>query len=106
MGNPLAPQLFSDSHLSEADADFVKRGLEALPKRYLDFAALHHFGEDEFKWDNGEATATTPASALNLILYMDWFLFIIFGYFTLINYSHFHAAKSWADYSNYTLTGV
>ena len=30
-GNPLSPQLVSDDHLSNEDADFVRRGLEALP---------------------------------------------------------------------------
>ena len=42
-GNPLSPQLVSDSHLSEADADFVRSGLDALPRRYTDIMQLSHF---------------------------------------------------------------
>ena len=36
VGDPLGPTLVNDSNLSEANAEFVHRGLEALPKRYFD----------------------------------------------------------------------
>ena len=79
-------------------------GLEAMPKRYYDVQALFHTDSEEFSWDNGDATKTTSKAVLNLFIWLDWFLYLFFGYLTLINYSHFIAAKSWSDYSNYTLT--
>ena len=36
LGNPLAPELLSDKYTSMQDQDLVRRGLEALPKRYYD----------------------------------------------------------------------
>ena len=41
---------------------------------------------------------------LNLYIWLDWFAFLLFGYFTLINYSHFVAAKAWTDFKSFTLT--
>eukprot|EP00354_Favella_ehrenbergii_P006312 CAMPEP_0170458208 /NCGR_PEP_ID=MMETSP0123-20130129/5242_1 /TAXON_ID=182087 /ORGANISM="Favella ehrenbergii, Strain Fehren 1" /LENGTH=222 /DNA_ID=CAMNT_0010722255 /DNA_START=22 /DNA_END=690 /DNA_ORIENTATION=- len=101
-GNPLSPQLVSDAHLSESSAEFVRQGLAALPKRYFDFQALYHENATEFEWENGEAVATTTASMLNLQLWLDWFFFLFFGYFTLINYSHFNEAKKWTDFTSQT----
>ena len=105
-GNPLSPQMVSDSHLSDSSADFVREGLAALPKRYFDFQSLYHDGATEFKWENGEATATTSAAVLNLYIWLDWFGYLAFGYFTLVNYSHFVKAKTWTDYTGYTLSGA
>lgn len=101
-GNPLSPSLVSDAHLSDHSAEYVRQALAALPKRYFDIQALYHENATEFKWENGEAVATTSANVLNLYIWLDWFAYIFFGYFTLVNYSHFSAAKKWTDYTSQT----
>ena len=99
-GNPVGPHLVSDAHLSATSAEFVHRGLQALPKRYFDIMALYHDGATEFEWKNGDATVTTSSDMLTAYLVLDWFGYLLLGYFTLINYSHFRAALKWADYTN------
>ena len=100
-GNPLAPRLIGEGYDSN-DYDFVQKGLAAMPKRYFDIQALFHGSQEEFNWANGEATNTTTASVLNLFIWFDWILYLIFGYFTLINYSYFNAAKSFTSYTGAT----
>ena len=82
----------------------LRRGLDAFPKRYYDIQALYHGDEENFSWDNGDATNTTSVEVLTLFLWLDWFLYIFFGYFTLINYSYFVSAKSWSTYTGYSLS--
>ena len=62
-----------------------------------------HDGSDEFKWENGDAESGLSKSQINSFLWLEGILYLIFAYFTLINYSHFVNAKTWSDYSNYTL---
>ena len=83
----------------------MERSLEALPGRYYDIQALFHGFNQDFSWDNGEATRTSSAAVLNLFLWLDWILFFLFAYMTIINYSYFIAAKTTiSDYSNYSLS--
>ena len=66
----------------------------------LDIQSFYHDGATEFSWENGDATKTTSEAVLNLQLWISVIAYIVFGYFTLINYSHFDTAKSWADYTS------
>ena len=101
-GNPLTPHLVGDSYMTDADYDDVTRTLSGFPKRYYDIQSFFHGYDDEFKWENGDATSSTSLSVINLFIWLDWVLFIAFGYFTLINYSYFIAAKSWTSYTGTT----
>ena len=85
----MSPHLVNDAHLSLSSAEFVRRGLEALPKRYFDMTALFHDGAEKFEWKNGDATLTNSSELLTAYLVLDWVGYLLLGYFTLINYSHF-----------------
>ena len=90
--------------MSAESADFVHQGLEALPKRYFDVQSLYHGNSKEFNWANGDATLETSSGTLVTYMVLDWLVFFFFCYLVLINYSHFVAAKSWADFKNFTLS--
>ena len=97
-GDPLSPHLVGEAAYGEED--FVNRGLDALPKRYYDIQNLLHRGHEEFQWNNGDATKTTSVSVLNLFIWLDIVLYLIFAYFTIVNYSFFLSAKSWSTYTS------
>ena len=59
--------------------------------------------EPDTAWDNSDAIIGNSNFALNFFLIFVWSAYLTFCYFTLINYSYFISAKSWADYSNFTL---
>ena len=99
-GYPLSPQLVGDAAYGEED--FINRSLDALPKRYYDIQSFVHAGHDEFQWRNGDATKTTSVSVLNLFIWLDIILYLVFCYFTIINYSFFISAKSWTTYTGTT----
>ena len=56
-----------------------------------------------YSLDNGDATRTTSVAVLNMFIWFDWILYILFGYLTLINYSVFVNAKTWTSYKGYNL---
>ena len=99
-GNPLSPQLVGDAIYGEED--FINRSLDALPKRYYDIQSFVHAGHDEFQWRNGDATKATSETVLNLFIWLDIVLYLVFFYFTIINYSFFLSAKSWTTYTGTT----
>ena len=100
-GNPLSPHLIGEPAYGEED--FVKQSLAAMPKRYYDIQSFVHGGYEDFKWENGDATKSTSVNVLNLFIWLDIVLYLVFAYFTAINYSYFNAAKSWSTYSKYNL---
>jgi len=51
--------------------------------------ALFHDGAEKFEWKNGDATLTNSSELLTAYLVLDWVGYLLLGYFTLINYSHF-----------------
>ena len=99
-GNPLSPHLIGEAAYGEEE--FVQQSLDALPKRYYDIQSFIHGGHDEFQWNNGDATKSTSVAVLNLFIWLDIVLYLIFSYFTLINYSFFISAKSWSTYTGTT----
>ena len=62
--------------------------------------ALYHGDATEFNWANGDATVVTTTGTLALYMALDWIFYLLFCYLTLINYSHFIAAKKWTDFTS------
>jgi len=87
--NPLGPELINDESSISNEDEFVIRGLENLPKRYQYVQQLLTDAGKPFEWRNGDATMEKTNTALGLYILLDWLLYFVFAYFTLINYSYF-----------------
>ena len=74
-----------------------------MPRRFFDVQALFHSDSSNFSWDNGNATKTSSTGVLVWFIIQGWLFYVIFSYFTLINYSYFVSAKKWTAYTGYNL---